>query len=426
MTLLAAFKVLLHRYTGQSDICVGTPIAGRNRAEIEGLIGFFVNTLVLRTDLSSSPTFAELVGRVRETALGAYAHQDLPFERLVEELQPPRDLSHTPLFQVMFALQNAPLAKLELPGLALTPLPTDSATAKFDLTLQMTEGGEGLACEIEYNIDLFARSTIDRLAGPLEQLLESAAADPGQGIGELQMLDAAERDLLLVKWNDTATAYPRQLTVVDLFEEQVARAPDAVAVLFEEQRLTYGELNARANRLARRLRELGVGPESLVGLSVQRSPEMVVAVLGILKAGGAYLPLDPDYPPQPLPFILDDAHVSVLVVQAQLAAELPARSARIVCLDESQHFPHEIAYPTDNLPRRAGPDNLPYVIYTSGSTGRPKGVGVSHRAVVRLVRENTYARLTAAETILQAGPLAFDASTFEIWGSLLNGGRDRK
>ncbi|MCL4532020.1 MAG: amino acid adenylation domain-containing protein, partial [Actinobacteria bacterium] len=297
MTLLAAFQTLLSRYTGQEDIPVGCPVAGRTQAETEGLIGFFVNTLVMRTDLSGDPSFQELLSRVREVTLGAYAHQDLPFERLVEELHPERNLSHNPLFQVALAFENTPPSSLKLPGLVVNPVEVDTATAKFDLTLYVYPlDGKTLKATLEYNTDLFDDSTISRMLGHIQTLLEGVVADPDQKLSTLPLLTEAERHQLLVEWNDTYTDYPRDRCIHQLFEEQVDRTPDATAVVFGDASLSYAQLNARANQLARHLRSLEVGPELLVGVAVERSLEMVVGLLGILKAGGAYLPLDPSYP----------------------------------------------------------------------------------------------------------------------------------
>ena len=296
MTLLAAFQVLLYRYSGQEDIAVGTPIAGRGRSELEGLIGFFANTLVLRSDLSGNPGFRELLARVRESALGAYTHQDLPFEKLVEELAPARDLSRNPLFQVMFVLQNAPSATLALEGVEVSRLALEGHTAKFDLSLGVRETPAGLRVSWEFSTDLFDAPTIERMAGHFTTLLEAIVADPGQRIGELPLLSAAERHQLLVEWNDTAADYPRNRCIHELFEAQAARTPEAVAVVFEDRQLTYAELNARANQLAHHLIGLGVGPEVLVGICMERSLELIVGLLAILKAGGAYVPLDPGYP----------------------------------------------------------------------------------------------------------------------------------
>ena len=291
MTLLAAFQTLLYRYTGQADIAVGSPIAGRSWVEVEGLIGFFVNTMVLRTNLAGNPSFLDLLGRVREVALEAYAHQNIPFEKLVEELQPERNLSHSPLFQVAFVLQNTPRAPLQFEGLTLSPLQVDSGTAKFDLMMVMQEEPEGLSGALQYNTDLFDDVTILRMLGHFRTLLEGIVAHPEQRLANLPLLTPAERHQLLVEWNDTDTNSPRDQCIHELFEAQVERTPETIAVVFEDQQLTYRELNGRANQLAHYLRTLGVGPEVLVGICVERSLEMIVALLGILKAGGAYVPL---------------------------------------------------------------------------------------------------------------------------------------
>jgi aspartate racemase len=421
MVLLAAFQVLLSRYSGQDDVAIGTPIANRNRAETEGLIGFFVNTLVMRTDLSGEPSFRALLGRVREVALGAYANQDLPFERLVEELQPTRDPSQSPLFQVAFALQNVPTAPRQLAGLTTARMDVDNQTATFDLTLFMWEKPEGLRGTLEYNTDLFDAASIARMLGNFHTLLEGVVADPEQRISELELLTEAERDQLLVGWNGAQTLYPKHRCIHELFEEQAERSPDAVAVLFEERRLSYRSLNERANQLARHLRRLGVGPEVRVGLCVERSPEMVVAMLGILKAGGAYVPLDPSYPSERLAFMLEDAQASVLVSQRHLLDSLPRTSARVVCVDADRKvIAQEDVQNPDN---KSSAESLAYVIYTSGSTGKPKGVCVPHRAVIRLVSNTDYARLTSADVVGQASNAAFDAATWEIWGALLGGAR---
>ena len=304
MTLLAAFQILLHRYTGQDDIVVGSPIANRNRIEIEGLIGFFVNTLVLRTDHSGNPTFRELLRRVRETALEAYAHQDLPFEKLVEELRPDRDLSRSPLFQAMFVFQNAPVGELNCKGLNVSPMRMAGETTKFDLTLSVNEGAPGLRAGLQYRTDLFDDATITRFLGHFKILLEGIVANPEQRISDLPILSEAEKHQVLVEWNETKRDYPKDKCVHQLFEEQVKRTPETVAVVFEDQQLTYRELNSQANQLAHYLKKLGVGPETLVGICVERSLEMIVGLLGILKAGGAYVPLDPGYPKERLGFML--------------------------------------------------------------------------------------------------------------------------
>lgn len=420
MTLLAAFKTLLYRYTEQEDIIVGSVIANRNQAEIKGLIGVFDNTLVLGTDIGGNPSFRQLLGRVREVVSGAYAHQDLPFEKLVEELQPKRDLSRSPLFQVMFNLQDAPMPVLELSSLTLTPLEVHNLTA-FDLTLSLVNTEQRLIGFFEYNTDLFDATTITRMSGHFQTLLIGVAANPDRCLCDLPLLTKAERHQLLVEWNDTQTNYPKNACIHQLFEAQVEKTPDAVALVFEDQQLTYRELNASANCLASHLRSLGVGPSALVGICLERSLEMVVGLLGILKAGGAYLPLDSAYPKERLAFMLEDAQVSVLLTQQPLVKKLPPHQAQIVCLDTDWEIINRENQ--QNKGSDVTADNLAYVMYTSGSTGRPKGVSVIHRGVVRLVKETNYVNLTTAEVFLQFAPISFDASTFEIWGCLLNGAR---
>src|SRR5215212_5895560 len=318
MVLLGAFQALLARYSGQEDVAVGSPIAGRTQAETEELIGFFVNTLVMCTDLSGDPSFREVLSRVREVALGAYDHQDLPFEKLVEELQPERDLSRVPLSQVFFALQNVPREDLKLPNLTLERRNVEGGTVKFDLSLFLFEEDQGLKGRLVYNADLFDDATIERMLGHLQTFLRGIVEDPDQRLSELPLLSEDERHQLLVEWNDTATEYPRDRCVHELFEEQVESTPDAVAVVFEEQQLTYRELDRRANQLAHRLRALGVGPEVLVGICVERGIDLVVALLATLKAGGAYMPLDPSYPLERLAFMLEDTDAPVLVTQGYL------------------------------------------------------------------------------------------------------------
>ncbi len=420
MALLAAFDVLLYRYTGQMDILVGSPIANRNHGEIEGLIGFFVNTIVLRADLSDNPSFRELLGRVRENCLEAYAHQDLPFELLVEGLHLERDLSYTPLFQVMFVLQNAPMSDVELPGLTLSALAGENQTAKFDLTLMIEATDEGLMGLWEYNTDLFEAEAIARMAGHYQTLLESIVAKPTQQVGELPMLTVAEQHQLQ-GWNHTQTDYPHSQCIHQVFEQQAELTPDAVATVFADCPLTYGELNSRANQLAHYLRVLGVGAEMLVGICVERSVELIVGMLGILKAGGAYVPLDPNYPPERLSYMLADAQVSVLLTQQQLVEGLPSLEVKVVCLDTD--WSSISVEPENNLTCEVSADSLAYVIYTSGSTGQPKGVMVPHRAVNRLVLNTDYVQLNQSDRIAQASNASFDAATFEIWGALLNGAR---
>jgi amino acid adenylation domain-containing protein/non-ribosomal peptide synthase protein (TIGR01720 family) len=420
MTLLAGFEALLHRTTGQTDVSVGTPIANRNRRELEDLIGFFVNTLVLRTDLAGDPSFEELVARVRETALGAYAHQDVPFERLVEELRPARDLSHTPLFQVMFALRNAPLGEVGMGDLDCALIEAETGTAKFDLTLEAWEMADGLACSIEYNADLFERATIERLAGHFGRLLESALAEPGRGVGELDFLTRDERKELCA-WNATARPYPRELTVVDLFEEKAARHAREVAVVDGKRQLTYADLAGRARKLALALREMGVGPESLVALCAERSIEMVVGILGVLRAGAAYLPLDPEYPRERLAFMLDDARPTVLLTQERLRDSLPSTAAIVKCLDRD---PIDVSDTRSDLPRLARPEQLAYCIYTSGSTGRPKGAANTHAGLLnRLLWMQDEYRLLRDDRVLQKTPFSFDVSVWEFLWPLVTGAR---
>ncbi len=421
MTLLAAFNVVLHRYTGQDGILVGSPIANRNRAETEGLIGFFVNTLALYTDLGGDPSFPELLRRVRETALGAYDHQDVPFEKLVDALHLERDMSRNPLVQVVFALQNAPLGQLEILGLRAMPLERVSRTTHFDLELLATEEAGGVACVAAYSTDLFEAETIRRMLGHWRAVLEGIAADPLRPISEIPMLSDAERLTILVEWNATTTDYPRESAIHALFEAQAAATPDMAAVVCGEQRLTYRALNERANRLARRLRDLGTGRESLIGLCMERSLDMIVATLAILKAGGAYLPIDPAYPKARLAYMLDDAQAPVVIVQRSLMEALPETSAAVIVLDEA--WPELERIDGGNLSSDTRATDLAYVMYTSGSTGTPKGVCVTHRNVVRLVRNTQYAHFGPDEVFLQFAPISFDAATLEIWGPLLNGGR---
>ena len=326
MTLLAAFQVLLYRYTGQEDIVVGSPIANRRRPEIEGLIGFFVNTLVLRADLSGKPSFSELLSRVKDACVAADANQDLPFEKLVQELQPERDLSRNPLFQVMFVLQNATSPFSGISGLRVEPIELETTRSPFDLSLFLREREGKYIGYIEYSTDLFDRDRIERMAGHFQTLLEAIVADPDQSIATLPILTEAERHQILVEWNDTAADYPKDKCIHQLFEEQVERTPDAIALEFEDKQVTYRELNRKANQLAHYLISLGIGPEKLVGICVERSIEMVVGLLGILKAGGAYVPLDPAYPKERLRFMLEDAQVSVLLTQAKLVEDRGWRS----------------------------------------------------------------------------------------------------
>jgi amino acid adenylation domain-containing protein len=416
--LTATLPAFFGRLTGQSDIVLGSPIAGRTRSEVEELIGFFVNTLVLRLSWDGDPSGRELLALARRAVLGAHAHQELPFEKVVAELTPERHLSHAPLFQVMFSWQEAAREAFELPGIEVTPGAVRRDESRFDLELTARdEAGGGLAFLWRYDSDLFDRTTVLRLGRGFEVLLDGLLADPGRRLSALPLLGAAETHQLLVEWNDTGSGAPRDLTIPELFAGQVRARPEALAVVGPDERLTYGELDERAERLARRLRGLGVGPDVRVGLCLNRSLPAVVAILGILKAGGAYVPLDPAYPRERLAFMLEDAAVPVLLTLAEHVPALPS-GYRMVLLDQEEKSGTASAGP---LPRTS-PENLAYVMYTSGSTGTPKGVAVSHRAVVRLVRGSGFTDLSAEETWLQLAPIAFDASTLEIWGSLLNGG----
>ena len=416
-TLLAAFVVLMFRYSGQDDICIGSPIANRNRREVEPLIGFFVNTLVLRNQIKGNPSFNEFLSQVRQVATSAYTHQDVPFEQVVEALQPERSLSYNPLFQVVFVLENFLLDTLELPDVTLTPQFVERGTSQFDLTLAVWETKQGLIGSWEYNSDLFEPDTIARMTSHFQTLLAAIIANPHQSIGELPLLSQPERHQLLVEWNDTYTPYPKSKCIHQLFEEQVEKTPNAVAVVYEDESLTYQQLNLRANQLAQYLQTLGVKPEVLVGICIERSPLMVVGLLGILKAGGAYVPLDPAYPQERLAFMLADAQVSVLLTQESLVTTLPPHRARVVCLDSAT-----FSTIAENLPHTVTTDNLAYVIYTSGSTGRPKGVQIEHRGLLNLVfwHQQAFA-VSSLDRVTQVAGVAFDACGWEIWPYLTAG-----
>ena len=435
VTLLAGFNVLLLRYTGQEDLLVGTPIANRNRAEIEGLIGFFVNTLVMRNDLSGNPSFRELLGRVQETALAAYAHQDLPFEKLVEELNPERDLSRSPLFQVMFLFNNTPMQSLELPGLEPSRMKADSGTSKFDLSLYAIERPEGLLCAFEYNTDLFNADRIERMLRHLQVLLEGSVAHPEQRLSELQLLPESEKHRLLVDLNQTGADFRRGQCIHDLLEEQVERTPGTVALAgpsltkasTSQVSWTYAELNQRANELAHYLQALGVGPEALVAVCMERTVEMVVGLLAVLKAGGAYVPLDPAYPPERLAFILEETQVAVVLTQQSIAAFLPSCQARVVCLDDLNLQVEIQRLAGDDFRFSSNPQDpshLAYVLYTSGSTGKPKGVEICHRAVVNFLNSmREVPGMEAQDTLLSVTTLSFDIFGLEVWLPLTTGAK---
>ncbi|MEB3358049.1 MAG: amino acid adenylation domain-containing protein [Synechococcales bacterium] len=417
MTLLAAFQVLLYRYSKQRDIVVGSSIANRQQSELESLIGLFVNTLVLRSHIKDTDSIKDLLRQVKQMTLEAYSHKDVPFEQVVETLQPQRSLAHSPLFQVMFMLQNIPRSPLELPNMTVTPLPAESVTAKFDLLLSVEESDQGLVCQWEYSTDLFEPETIGRMANHYEVLLTAMVADDSQAIATMPLLTAAEQQQL-AEWNATAAPYP-DLCLHTLIERQAQQTPEAVAVEFEADQLTYQELNTKAEHLAHYLRSMSVGPDSLVAICVERSIDMMVGLLGILKAGGAYLPLDPNYPQQRLAFMVEDANVEILMSQSWLLNLLPNYQGKIVCLDQ----PIPAAVPTASDPRLQV-DNLAYMIYTSGSTGRPKGVQITHNAVVDLLHSQRQdLGITHEDTILSAASFSFDMSILELWLPLMVGAR---
>jgi amino acid adenylation domain-containing protein len=422
MTMLAVFKVLLHRYTGQGDIVVGSPIAGRDRGELDGLIGFFVNTLVLRTELTGNPSFKELLERVREVCLGAYAHQDLPFEKLVEELQPERSLTHSPLFQIAISLQNTDRAELAFEGLQEKQMEFARETAKFDLTFSVWEGPQGMLSGFQYNSDLFEPATIERLAEHYCRLLESAISQPDQKIADLKMLTTAEERQLLIDWNATQLDQSPTECIHELFEKQVAKTPEATAIVSETESLTYLELNKRANRMAHYLKSLGVGPEELVGVCLERSPDLVAALLGVMKAGGAYVPIDPAYPRARLAFMLEDAKIRVLITEEGLLHLSQNLDVTRVSVDGDRSRLAEMS--DQNPPNVTLPDNRAYIIYTSGSTGRAKGIEITHRSVATLFEwVRRFYTPEEMEGVLTSTSICFDISVFEMFGTLTQGGK---
>ena len=433
--LLAAFQVLLYRCTGQEDILVGSPSLGRDRADLASLVGYLVNPLVLRASLSGSTTFKTFLGQVRRTVLDALEHAEFPFPLLVERLQPKRDPSRSPLFQVMFSLQMTPSAvdkslaasvlgeagaPMNLGGLPMQPIALEQRIAQFDLVMMLAEAGGRLGASIQYSTDLFEADTITRMAGHYATLLTGIASNPEERLSELPLLTEAERSRLLVTWNDTRADYPSESCAHELFEAQADRTPDAVALAFQAEQLTYRELNRRANQVARYLVDLRVGPDTLVGLCVERSVAMVVGLLGILKAGGAYVPLDPAYPADRLAYILSDSAAPVLLTQTRIAAALPPTSAKTVCLDSEWEA---IAQAADANPlRRATPDDLAYVLYTSGSTGTPKGVMVEHRSLVNYLHWCVQAYSAAQGSGAPVhSTLAFDLTVTSLFSPLLAG-----
>ncbi len=428
MGLHAAFSVLLARYSGESDIVIGSPIANREQAEVEDLIGFFVNTLVLRSDVSGSPSFIDLLQQSRRTALDAYAHQQVPFEQLVEVLQPERSLSHSPLFQVILVLQNNEKTTLELPGLTLSSIDQPKIQAKFDLTLNVADTDQGLALDWEFNTDLFERTTIERMASHFESLLERFLASPNENVYALKIVDEHERHQLLMVWNDQKVVFPQDHCIHELFEEKVENNPESIALVFEDQQLSYSELNNKANQLAHYLvAERNVKPDMLVGICLERSLDMVVAILAILKSGGAYVPLDPAYPEARLSYILDDAGLDTVITSSDVFVRTPITSAQALCLNSADVQTEIALQRIDNLTRESlgiRPSDLAYVIYTSGSTGNPKGVLVDHNNVMRLFKASEPDfKFDEQDVWTLFHSYAFDFSVWELWGALMHGGR---
>jgi non-ribosomal peptide synthetase component F len=424
MTLLAAFKVLLYRYTGQQDICVGTPVAGRQQQEVEDLIGFFVNTLAIRTEMNGDASFSDLLKQVKKETLDAFEHQELPFEKIVEAVVKERDMSRSPLFQVMFVLRNMPeIPELVMKDVNLSTVPYGHTTSLFDITLFITENEKGLQGAIEYKTELFTEATIRRLVMHFTQLLRSIVIEPQQRIAALPMLGIAEEQLLLESFNDNTMNFPAGKTLVNLFEEQVTKSPDRIAIIFENEQLTYKELNERSNQLAHHLKKKGVQPESLVPLVLDRSLEMMVAILGIQKAGGAYVPVDPEYPGERVQYILEDTRASIaLCTQDQISKLSSGNGLEIIAIDSDWSMISQ--QPITNIEFGPGPQNIAYVIYTSGSTGKPKGVLNEHAGVVnRLLWAQENYGLTLEDSVLQKTTFCFDVSVWELFWPLLTGAR---
>jgi len=421
MTLLAAYQILLYRYSGQDDISVGTPIAGRNRSEIEPLIGFFVNTLVMRTKLSGNSSFRELLDRVRKVVLGAFAHQDLPFEKLIDLLNIKRDVSRTPLFQTMFALQNIPQTKIELPDLTLSEIIPENPTSKFEITLEMAESQDGVLGGIfEYNADLFEPSTIDRFIQHFKRLLEHIVQEPDAPVAALNFISEAEKTQLLEEWNATDRPFPQEVTFAALFSEQVRTTPDAIAVVFKEEQLTYRELNQQANQLANFLRQHNIGPEKTAGIALNRSVQMLVAVLGVLKSGAAYVPIDPHLPADRLSYILEDAGVNILLTQQDFSQKFTENQATCISLDSD--WPEVAKAPANEPQVNIRPEHLAYIIYTSGSTGKPKGTLIEHRSLTNYLHWINQSPFGAAGQFMpQITKLSFDASLKQLLAPLLRG-----
>ncbi len=421
MLLLAAFQVLVFRYTGRGDVRTGSVVRGRAHADIQDLIGFFANTLVLRTHIEPHMRFADVLAQVRHTTLGAFSHDEMPFERLVRELDVTRDSSRTPLYQQLFSYQDGRTRSVSIGDLHLSSVPVPFSGAQTDLTIELVETREGLSGAFTYSTDLFDAETIERMVGHYRQLLDSIVASPDCPVGQLELLPQDERHSLLTVWNSAGAVDRPEACVHELFSEQAAARPGAIAAVHRDAAITYGELEERSNQLARFLQRAGVRPDVPVGLCMERSLDTLVALVGILKAGGAYLSLEPTYPQRRLEFMLEDAGVTLIVTTDELAPTFSEFRGRLVCLDRDA--PAVSAEKTDTPLADVTASHLAYVTYTSGSTGVPKGVEIPHRAVNRLVRRVDYAKLSPEVSVLHTATLAFDASTFEIWGPLLNGGR---
>ncbi|MCB4784421.1 MAG: condensation domain-containing protein, partial [Sulfurovum sp.] len=419
MTLLSSFGLLLHRYSGQEEFIIGSPIANRNRFEIEPLIGFFVNTLALKQDFSSDMKFSTVLQQTKEHTLSAYDHQDVPFEKIVDALDTPRDTSRSPLFQVMFVLQNNPEnTTLELPELKIEGVAFENPTSKFDLTMNITEVDEELHGSLEYATDLFGQTYIESMIEHFKILLEAIVKDETQAISKYPILTKQEEQQLLIEYNDTKVDYPKEKTIHQLFEAQVKLNPENVAVVYEDEELTYKQLNTKSNQLAHYLIEQGVEPDSLVAICVDRSLDMMIGLLAILKAGGAYVPIDPSYPEDRIKHMLDDSKAKLLLTQAHLKDTLPKTTSKTIAIDTLDTSKEK----TTNPKTKVTSSNLAYVIYTSGSTGLPKGVMVEHRGVIRLVNKQTFINFNNI-VILQVSTISFDAATFEIYTPLLSGGK---
>jgi len=418
-TLMAAVQLFFYKYTQQQDFGIGAPIANRHRREVEEIVGFFVNTIVLRARFDKDVSFLQLLDRVKNDILEATAHQDIPFERIVEEVMPQRDLSRSPLFQVMFDLQKAPFKSLKISNAELKIFDIEINVAKFDLLFLVMDVEGEFQCTLEYNTELFKESTIERMAAYFSTLLEHIAENPEHPISELPLLTPEEQRRILLEWNDTTTDYPRKKTVQELFEKQAAERPNSPAVKYGRVLLTYSELNKRANKIAHYLKIHNVAPGDYIALYLERSPDMIASILGILKAGACYVPLDLAYPKERLAFMVEDVKAPVLITQRALVDAVPAGEHEILVLDAEQQ---KIAEQSGENPKIETTRTSPaYVIYTSGSTGKPKGVVVPHRAIVRLVINTNYIELGENDCIAQVSNAAFDAATFEIWGALLNG-----